>query len=98
MLRYCRSQADPSYLLTWLVLSSFLPFLFILTILDGVLRGDIAGVASTMVHSGLAFLLTMYSMHQLYTLYRQIKIKQEYQRMDIEVKNVEGNFVSNIIM
>ena len=37
-----------------------------------------------MVHSGLAFLLTMFSMHLLYTLYRQIKVKQEYQRMDSE--------------
>ena len=81
MLRYCRSQADPSYLLTWLVLSSFLPFLFILTILDVVLRGDIAGVARTMVHSGLAFLLTMFCMHLLYTLYRQMTV-WEYERMD----------------
>ena len=77
MLRYYRSPADPSYLLTWLVLSSFHPLLFILTIMSGVLRGDIAGVASTMVHSGLAFLLTMFCMHLLYTLYR-------YERMDSE--------------
>ena len=84
MLRYYRSQADPSYLLTCLVVSSFHPLLFILTILTGCLRGDIAGVASTMVHSGLAFLITMFCMHLLYTRYRQIKVKQEYQRMDSE--------------
>jgi hypothetical protein len=84
MLRYYRSQAEPSYLLTWLVLSSFHPLLYILTILAGVLRGDMAGVASTMVHSGLAFLITMFCMHLLYNLYRQIKVKQEYGRMDSE--------------
>ena len=37
-----------------------------------------------MVHSGLAFLLTMFCMHLLHTLYRQIKNKQEYERMDSE--------------
>ena len=73
MLRYYRSQAEGSYLLTWLVLSSFHSLLFILSIL-----------ASTMVHSGLAFLLTMFCMHLLQTLYRQIKNKQESQRMDSE--------------
>jgi uncharacterized membrane protein (DUF485 family) len=84
MLRYYRSLADPSYLLTWLFLSSFHPLLFILTILAAVLRGDMAGVASTMVHSGLAFLITMFCMHLLYTLYRQIKANQEYERMNSE--------------
>jgi hypothetical protein len=36
-----------------------------------------------MVHYGLAFLLTMFCMHLLYTLYRNIKVKQEYE-MDSE--------------
>jgi hypothetical protein len=64
--------------------------LFLLTLLINILRGDIEGVASCMVHSGLSFILTIYCMHLLCALYRQRKIEQEQERMDMEEEKDES--------
>ena len=53
------------------------PVLFLLTILVDIFRGDISGVATCMIHSGLAFILTIYCMHLLYvgSLAKRQKLK-----------------------
>jgi len=79
------SDGDPTYLLHWLVLSSLRPLLFLFTIMSDVLRGDIPGVASNMIHSGLTFLISIFCMHLIYALYRQIKCKEEYQSLDEKI-------------
>ena len=47
------------------------------------------GVASRMIHSGLPFILTIYSMHLMYTLYRQRYQKKEYLMMDMGEEKME---------
>ena len=49
-------------------------------------REDISGVTTCMIHSGLAFILTIYCMHLLYALYGQRKKQREYERLDIKQK------------
>ena len=43
-----------------------------------------------MIHSGLSFLLTIYCMYLLYSVYRQRKVAHEYEMMDKQEKKVEG--------
>eukprot|EP00092_Neocalanus_flemingeri_P011670 GFUD01012575.1.p1 GENE.GFUD01012575.1~~GFUD01012575.1.p1 ORF type:complete len:203 (-),score=51.29 GFUD01012575.1:88-651(-) len=81
ILSHVGSPPAPSHLLTWLLLTSFHPLLYLLAVLDSLLRGNITVVAGKMIHSGLPFLLTMYSMHLMYSLYRQMVQDQEYHRL-----------------
>jgi hypothetical protein len=72
-----------------LVLTSFHPVLFLLTTLLDIVRGDISGIATCMIHSGLAFILTIYCMHLMYALYQQRKMQQDYETLDMKEKGPE---------
>merc|ERR1712060_107555 len=90
------SAGDSSYLLIWLVLSSLRPLLFIFTIMADIIRGDLPGVTTHMIHSGLIFLISIFCMHLIYSLYRQqMKCKDECQSLDSKKDNTEEDSVQS---
>ena len=89
-----RQPRKPDYLLVWLLLTSLQPLLLLTVLVCEAMMLDITALVFTMASHGLQFILSLYFIHLMIALHRQLSRRLAYDRLETDTGASVKNYLA----